>query len=285
MYDNCCCCFCIREKEVGIVESCGKYSSVQGPGFHFMVPCLHNVAATLSLKTRQIQVSCETKTRDNVFVTCEVAVQYNTIIDKAKDAHYKLTDPKIQISAYVEDVIRGTLPTQTLDHVFAAKNELSNKILESLKVKMKEYGFEIQKALIVNLTPDSGVKSAMNEINAQLRIKNAAKAKAEGEKIVRVKQAEAEKESKYLSGLGVAQQRKAIVDGLKDSIQDFSGENGVPGTTPKDVMDLLLLTQYFDALRDIGTSGGAKTLFLPHAPSSVSSLQAGLRSGLMSNLK
>ena len=41
----------------------------------------------------------------------------------------------------------------------------------------------------------------------------------------------------------------------------------------------------FDALRDIGTSGGAKTLFLPHAPSSVSSLQAGLRSGLMSNLK
>jgi len=43
--------------------------------------------------------------------------------------------------------------------------------------------------------------------------------------------------------VGVAKQRKAIVDGLRDSIMDFSGN--VPGTTPKDVMDLLLLTQYF----------------------------------------
>ena len=82
------------------------------------------------------------------------------------------------------------------------------------------------------------------EINASKRLKEAAFEKAEGEKILLVKSAEAQAESKYLSGVGVARQRKAIVDGLRDSISQFSGN--VKGSTPKDVIDLLLLTQYFD---------------------------------------
>ena len=40
------------------------------------------------------------------------------------------------------------------------------------------------------------------------------------------------------------------MDGLRDSIKQFSGD--VHGTTPKDVIDLLLLTQYFDMLKEVG---------------------------------
>jgi len=74
-----------------------------------------------------------------------------------------------------------------------------------------------------------------------------ARERAEGDKIVQIKIAEANAESKYLTGVGVAKQRKAIVDGLRESIVGFSGN--VPGTTAKDVMDLLLLTQ-------VGRKGG-----------------------------
>jgi regulator of protease activity HflC (stomatin/prohibitin superfamily) len=275
----------VKQSNAAVIESCGAYKAPPQPaGCFWMIPCVHQIAATVSLRICQIKVSCETKTKDNVFVTCEVAVQYKTIMEHVYEAHYNLSEPRAQIRSYVEDVIRGSIPAQTLDHVFAAKNELSEKIMEKLTVEMKEFGFEIIQALITDLAPDMTVKAAMNEINAQTRLKNAATAKAEGEKIVKVKQAEAEKEAKYLSGLGVAQQRKAIVDGLKNSIEDFSGQGGVPGTTPKDVMDLLLLTQYFDALKDIGTSGGPKTLFVPHAPGAVGDLQRGLREGLMSGL-
>eukprot|EP00622_Pseudochattonella_farcimen_P005787 FR741464.1.p1 GENE.FR741464.1~~FR741464.1.p1 ORF type:complete len:128 (+),score=16.77 FR741464.1:183-566(+) len=99
---------------------------------------------------------------------------------------------------------------------------------------------------------------------------------------IQVKAAEADAESKYLSGIGVARQRKAIVDGLKDSIVDFS--DGVEGTRPKDVMDLLLLTQYFDMIKEVGSHGAQKTLFMPHGPASVSQLQSDLRTGLMNQL-
>ena len=71
----------------------------------------------------------------------------------------------------------------------------------------------------------------------------------------------AEAEAKYLSGVGVAKQRKAIVDGLRSSIVDFQGN--VSGSSTKEVMDLLLLTQYFDMIRDVGSANHCKTTFVP----------------------
>jgi len=107
----------------------------------------------------------------------------------------------------------------------------------------------------------------MNEINASRRLKEAAAHKAEADKTKQVKAAEAEAEARYLSGLGVARQRKAIVQGLQSSVSEFSEE--VEGATPKDVMDILLLSQYFDTLSNVG----ANSLFLEHDPATVAKLK------------
>lgn len=116
----------------------------------------------------------------------------------------------------------------------------------------------------------------MNEINASARLREAAAEKAEAEKILQVKSAEGEAESKYLSGLGVARQRRAIVEGLRDTVTQFNVD--VPGATAKDVMDLLLVTQYFDMLREIGGKRASQsTLFLPHGPAAVHALRDDLR--------
>ena len=115
------------------------------------------------------------------------------------------------------------------------------------------------------MSADQRVKDAMNEINSSKRLKFAVAERAEGDKILKVKHAEAEAEAKYLSGVGVAKQRKAIVDGLRTSIVDFS--DGVKGASSKDIMDLLLLTQYFDCIRDVGAEKHCKTTFVPSARS------------------
>jgi regulator of protease activity HflC (stomatin/prohibitin superfamily) len=131
---------------------------------------------------------------------------------------------------------------------------------------MTGYGYQILQALITDLDPDQRVKNAMNEINSSKRLKFAVVEQAEGAKILQVKAAEAEAEAKYLSGVGVAKQRKAIVDGLRTSIVDFN--EGVKGTSSKDIMDLLLLTQYFDMVRDVGSARNCKTTFVPSAKTS-----------------
>jgi regulator of protease activity HflC (stomatin/prohibitin superfamily) len=139
-------------------------------------------------------------------------VQYQVIEAQVKDAHYKLTSPHAQIKSYVEDVIRGAIPQKTLDDSFSSKDALAHAVRDQLQEKMSEFGYDIVKALVTDLSPDRGVKASMNEINAQKRLKEASTAKADGEKILMVKAAEADKEAKYLSGLGVAQQRRYFCD-------------------------------------------------------------------------
>lgn len=120
---------------------------------------------------------------------------------------------------------------------------------------------------------------AFNFCYAAARLRLAANEKAEAEKILQIKKAEGEAESKYLSGLGIARQRQAIVDGLRDSVLAFS-EN-VPGTTPKDVMDMVLVTQYFDTMKEIGASSKSSSVFIPHGPGAVRDVATQIREGLL----
>lgn len=111
------------------------------------------------------------------------------------------------------------------------------------------------------------------------RLRVAANEKAEAEKILQIKNAEGEAESKYLSGIGVARQRQAIIDGLRDSVLAFS--RNVAGTSPKDVLDMVLVTQYFDTMKEIGASSKSSSVFIPHAPGAVKDIAAQIREGLL----
>ncbi|CAN0035654.1 unnamed protein product, partial [Scytosiphon promiscuus] len=125
--------------------------------------------------------------------------------------------------------VAGTLPKLDLDQAFDSKEDIAVAVKEQLEQVMKEYGYQILQALVTDMDPDPRVKEAMNEINASKRIREAATNKAEADKIMQVKAAEAEAEAKYLSGVGVSRQRKAIVDGLRDSVVTFS--QSIDGTS------------------------------------------------------
>eukprot|EP00607_Mallomonas_marina_P010536 CAMPEP_0182418280 /NCGR_PEP_ID=MMETSP1167-20130531/2755_1 /TAXON_ID=2988 /ORGANISM="Mallomonas Sp, Strain CCMP3275" /LENGTH=286 /DNA_ID=CAMNT_0024592423 /DNA_START=46 /DNA_END=906 /DNA_ORIENTATION=+ len=276
MSAGCCCCQCVKEMNAGVVENCGKYSKVGTAGFFcIMYPC-ENITGIVSMKIQQLDVSCDTKTKDNVFVKVVVSVQYRVVESKVPSAYYKLTDHRAQITSYVFDVIRSAVPRLELDEAFASKESVAETVKSQLSNQMSEYGYEILVALVTDLNPDQAVKNAMNEINAASRLREAAKEKAEAEKILLVKAAEADADSKYLSGLGVARQRKAIVDGLKSTVNEFSEQ--VPGASASDVMDLLLLTQYFDMMKDVGGKGKSNgSIFLPHGPQAINDLRQQLK--------
>ncbi|KAK3004315.1 hypothetical protein RJ639_018866 [Escallonia herrerae] len=273
-------CVQVDQSTVAVKEHFGKFDDVLDPGCHCLPWCFgYQLAGQLSLRVQQLDVRCETKTKDNVFVTVVASVQYRALAEKASDAFYKLSNTKGQIQSYVFDVIRASVPKLLLDSAFEQKNDIARAVEEELEKAMSAYGFEIVQTLIVDIEPDVHVKRAMNEINAAARLRLAANEKAEAEKILQIKRAEGEAESKYLSGLGIARQRQAIVDGLRDSVLAFS-EN-VPGTTAKDVMDMVLVTQYFDTMKEIGASSKSSAVFVPHGPGAVKEIASQIREGLL----
>jgi regulator of protease activity HflC (stomatin/prohibitin superfamily) len=259
--------FTVNTAQVAVITRFGKFLRVANPGLNWKMPYLDAVAGVVSLRVSQITLTMETKTRDNVFVTIPISVQNRVRPEKVFDAFYRLSDPVAQIKSYVEQVILGHVPGMTLDEVFASQSSIASTVKQELDADMAAFGYEIVNVLVTDIVPDSKVKSAMNDINAAQREQVAAGARGEAEKILAVKKAEAEAESKALQGQGIANQRKAIVEGLQSSIEQF--QKAVGGVTSREVMQLVLVTQYFDTLKSIGENDKTNTLFLPHTPGSV----------------
>lgn len=262
--------FTINTAERGIVERFNKFSRVAGPGLSLKIPFIEAVHK-VDMRVQELPFKIETKTKDNVFVVIPVSVQYQVLADKVSDAYYKLTDPQRQIESYVYNVILGHVPKLALDEAYLEKDQIAKAVKDELDATMENFGFTIVRALVTDIVPDARVKTAMNEINAARREQEAAQAKGEADKTIAVKKAEAEAESKRLQGEGIAAQRKAIIAGLKESVEDF--QKVVEGATARDVMTLVLLTQYLDTLKEIGASSNTNTLMLSHAPGAIQNLR------------
>jgi len=268
----------IRQKEVAIIERMGRFAKIVGAGPYIVKP-FERVARKLSLKVHEMQVSVETKTSDDVFVKLIIAVQYQVIPERAKEAFYELANPIQQIESYIFDEVRSTVPNMGLDEVFRNKEQIARAVQENLRETMEKYGYGIIGALVNDIDPDARVKEAMNEINAAQRMRKASEEKGEAEKILRIKKAEAEAESTMLNGKGIAGQRKAIVDGLRESVEEF--KDGVSGATTQDILQLILMTQYFDMLKEVGGTSRNSTILVPHSPGGLSSVADQIRDAVM----
>ena len=270
--------FTVQTAQAAVIQRLGKFQGIAYPGLNFKLPFIDHIIARVDLRVQQVNVTVETKTKDNVFVKIPVAIQYQVVPEKVMESVYKLSNHQQQIASYVFNVILGHVPKMTLDDAFINQAQIAVDLKDELDKQMEPYGYSIAKALITDIEPDEKVKSAMNDINASQREQVAAQARGEADKILVVKKAEAEAESKKLQGEGIANQRRAIIDGLKDSVKEFGDATGV---STNEVLTLVLLTQYFDAMRDIGQN--SNTILFPHSPSSVGDLFGQLRNTIVTS--
>ena len=263
--------FLIRTAEVGVIERFGKFARTVSPGLRIKWPFIEKLVSLESLRVQQLDVPVQTKTRDNVFVDTKISVQFQIPDREAVfDAYYRLTDPLEQIQAYVFDVVRAQIPKLELDDVFDKKDEIAGAVKSELQETMTQYGYKIKTALLTDIDPDAGVKESMNRINAAKRERMAAEELGEADRILKVKNAEADKESRILQGEGIAGMRKAIAEGLRESIESVTSEKD--GVTAMDVIALLNFTNYTDMMKDIGLQ--SNTIMVPH----VSGMKGGLES-------
>ena len=275
--------YVVRQQSVAIVERFGRYQKIATSGIHMRLPFgIDKIAARIQLRLLQSEIVVETKTKDNVFVMMNVATQYRVNEQNVTDAYYKLMRPEAQIKSYIEDALRSSVPKLTLDELFEKKDEIALEVQHQVAEEMTTYGYIIVKTLITKVEPDAEVKQSMNEINAAQRKRVAAQELAEADNIKIVTAAEAEAEKDRLHGVGIAQQRKAIVDGLAESIAELKEAN--VGMSEEQIMSILLTNQYLDTLNTFAAKGN-QTLFLPNNPNGVDDIRTQILSALKADNK
>ncbi len=265
--------YTVKQQTAAVIERFGKYKRTVGAGIHMKWPFgIESIVARPSLRISQLNLKMQSKTKDDVTVTLQLAIQYVIpTIDKIFDAFYKLVNHEEQIEAWVFDSVRSKVPSLSMNDVYENKDEIAKDVEGKLKERMHTYGFEIVRALVNDVIPPDKVLQAMNEVNTQQRLQEAAKAEGEKNKILVVKAAEAQKDNKILQGQGIAGERMAIMEGLQKAIEDFKG--AVPDATSNMAMNLLVLTQYFDTLQTFGKSTNGKVVLLPSNPGAVGDWQ------------
>ncbi len=259
--------FIVKQQHAVIIERLGKFSRIVGAGFHFKIPFIERRAATVSLRTMKNGFNVDVKTEDNVTIDLEISAQYH--VDFARGAvpaesgvyksFYMLQNPVEQMRDFLTDALRSAIPVYTLDEVFAKKDDIARDVNETVSEQMAAYGFVLVSTLITRIALPREVEDSMNQINAAQRTKAAAQDLAEADRIKRVTEAKAEAEAMEEAGKGIANQRKAIALGIKDSLEIIQ-ETGI-GNDEANL--LFMFTQWSEMMTEYARTGRSSTVVLP----------------------
>lgn len=273
-------CMCVNEGTVATLESFGSYSHLATPG----CSCLWfgtNVGQVLDLRLRQTALTVDTRTRDNVFITLHLVLQWAVVKDPTKlsfelddgpkkspkrelgaagkdlshmskndflyEAAYSTQNPEEQLKSLAEEYFRIVVVKHKMDKLFDLGSSITTECTKVLNRSMNEYGYHVKKVVIKDIEPEKSVMDSMNDIVASEKERVAAVTRADAEKITRIKAAEAQAEVARLQGEGIAKQRFAICEGLRHSVEDFASSTGSDATS---VMSLLMLTQHTDMIKE-----------------------------------
>ena len=271
--------YTVEQQTRAVIERFGRLVRTAGPGLHFKVPIVDRVAGRVTHRVRELEITVESKTRDDVFCDILIAVQFfvRETDEAVRAAHYKLMNPDRQISSYVFDTVRALVPEMPVDSVFSEKEKIAHAVKERLSGTMEQFGYTIMQSLVNDIQPAAKVKEAMNQVNASARMKEAAKNEAEAEKIRVIAAAEAEARAKELQGVGISRQRLAIAKGLKESVEACSQA----GISPEEATKMVLLTQHYDTVTAIGAHSKASVIMVPYTPDGMSQVSDQILQALM----
>lgn len=259
--------FVVKQQHAVIIERLGRFNRIVGSGLHVKIPVIDRKAATVSLRTMKNGFDIDAKTEDNVTIGLEVSVQYHVGYEMGATpadsgvykSYYMLQQPVAQMRDFITDALRSSIPVYTLDEVFAKKDDIAQDVNATVSEQMADYGFTLVSTLITRIALPAEVEDSMNQINAAQRTKAAAQDLAEADRIRRVTEARAEAEAMEKAGEGIANQRKAIAVGIKDSLESIQ-ETGVSN---QEANLLFMYTQWTEMMTEFAKTGRTSTVVLP----------------------
>lgn len=259
--------YVVKQQHAVIIERLGRFHRIVGAGFHAKIPFVDRKAATVSLRTMKNGFNIDVKTEDNVTIGLEISAQYHVSYERGNSpqesgvykSYYMLQQPVAQMRDFITDALRSSIPVYTLDEVFAKKDDIAKDVNATVSEQMDAYGFTLVSTLITKIALPAEVEDSMNQINAAQRTKAAAQDLAEADRIRRVTEAVAEAEAMEKAGEGIANQRKAIAAGIKESLETIQ-ETGVGNS---EANQLFMFTQWTEMMGEFAKTGKASTVVLP----------------------
>ena len=251
----------VRSKEVF-----GKFTWILRQWFNLVVPFI-TTTIRQDLYRKNFSVEVEWVTHDNVtaYVWLNVIYFVKDDWDTSREWNiyksiYSIDDPRTMMRAAIDEQLRAMMVSFTHKNIFAKREEIGLSIEERLRSKLKEFWYIVDSIQVRDVKLDSTVMHAMNKVVETEKFKEAAMNEAEAKKIMQVKEAEAEMESKILLWQGMAGQRLKIAEWFKESIDMIKWAD--KSLNAKSILDFLLDSSRIETLWNIGKDWNSKLIYL-----------------------
>jgi regulator of protease activity HflC (stomatin/prohibitin superfamily) len=196
------------------MERLGKYNSLAGPGFHWIIPIvdrLYMVNVTEQMVDAEPQ---EIITNDNLNASVDAQVYFRVKSDEesVKGAIYNVNNYTWQIVNLARTTLRNIIGTLTLKSANSERGKINADLYKTLHNETQGWGIEIVRTELKQIDPPGDVQETMNKVVkaenekiAAIDSATAAETVADGVKRAKIKEAEGFKQSKILHAEGEAE--------------------------------------------------------------------------------
>ena len=243
----------------------GNFEGMKGPGPVVLVPVMQS-GVKVDTRIEVMDIPRQTNiTKDNAPINIDFLVYMRIITDVAERAVLEVENYRAAVIGLATTTLRAVVGDIDLDEVLSQRERINNLIREKLDAETERWGIKVTNVEIREIEPPPDIQDAMNRQMSAERIRRAVVREAEGTKEAAVTVAEGEKQAAILKAEGQRQAEILSAEGDQQAAvlrsEGFSAALDKIDEVAQKIDSKTLGLQYFDTLKDLGSSAATKFIF------------------------
>ncbi len=253
----------IKEYERLVVFRLGRLAGTRGPGIVFVIPLIENATKT-DLRENVLEIPRQTSiTKDNAPINIDFLIYYRVVEPEASVVQVgDFLRASLGIATTTLRAVIGDIP---LDDVLAKREEINNVLRVKLDEVTERWGVKITGVEIREIEPPREVQDAMNRQMSAERNRRATVTEAQGARESAILRAEGEKQASILEAEGLKESAILAAQAEQESqllrAEGFAQALEAIHRIAQGVDENTMALQYFNTLRDLGSSPSTKYIF------------------------
>ncbi len=246
-----------------VVFRLGRCVGAKGPGIIFLIPIIdRSVRVDLREQVREIPHQ-NSITQDNASVNVDF-IWYYKVLDPVQSV-LQVQDFESAAQGMATTTLRAVIGGILLDDVLSKREHINNLLRARLDEVTERWGVKVTNVEIREINPPREIQDAMNRQMSAERNRRAVVTESTGQREAQINVADGEKQAAILSAEGAKQAAILVAEGSRQAqllhAEGFSDALEAIYNIAKTVDSKTMTLQYFETLKEMGTSPSTKYIF------------------------
>lgn len=260
----------VEQAHVGVVTMFGKYRRTVNAGLNIVIPFFERILVRVPVQNQTTPMEFAAITGDQAAVHFKATITY-TVSDHDPATIQLVAFKFINIQAFqramssaIEAAVREFVAQKEQAEVLGLRTEIVEHAKANLSEQLATWGYTLVDLVVNDITFDPEVMASMSRVVAAINAQRAAESEGEALRITRTKAAEAEgaaikiaaeaeAQAQKLRGEGLANFRKAMVEGWTTAAEELR-QSGL-------TEDVLMMALWTETMSDVARNGAGNVIF------------------------